>query len=92
MRKTIGAFLAIAALALAGSASAQKRGGILTIEHPDNPPSTSIQEEATISVVVPFMAVFNNLVMFDQHKPQNSLDTIVPDLATAWTWNEAKTA
>ena len=27
------------------------------------------------------MAVFNNLVMFDQHNPQNRLDTIVPDLA-----------
>ena len=28
------------------------------------------------------MGVFNNLVMFDQHVPQNSLQSIVPDLAT----------
>ena len=28
------------------------------------------------------MAVFNNLVMYDQHVTQNSLDSIVPDLAT----------
>ena len=34
------------------------------------------------------MAVFNNLVMFDQHIPQNRLDTIVPDLAVEWAWNE----
>ena len=34
------------------------------------------------------MAVFNNLVMFDQHVAQNRLDTIVPDLATNWSWNE----
>ena len=34
------------------------------------------------------MAVFNNLVIFDQHVPQNSLQSIVPDLATGWSWNE----
>jgi ABC-type transport system substrate-binding protein len=34
------------------------------------------------------MAVFNNLVMFDQHIPQNRLDTIVPDLAVEWSWSE----
>jgi MarR-like DNA-binding transcriptional regulator SgrR of sgrS sRNA len=34
------------------------------------------------------MGVFNNLVMYDQHVPQNSLQTIVPDLATGWSWSE----
>jgi ABC-type transport system substrate-binding protein len=34
------------------------------------------------------MGVFNNLVMFDQHARQSSFDTIVPDLATGWSWNE----
>ena len=34
------------------------------------------------------MGVFNNLVMFDQHVPQNSFESIVPDLATSWSWNE----
>jgi hypothetical protein len=34
------------------------------------------------------MGVFNNLVMFDQHPKQNSLGSIVPDLATGWSWNE----
>ena len=34
------------------------------------------------------MGVFNNLVMFDQHVKQNSLASIVPDLATAWSWND----
>ena len=38
----------------------------------DNPPSASIHEEATVSTVMPFMAIFNNLVLFDQHKPLNS--------------------
>ena len=34
------------------------------------------------------MGVFNNLVMYDQHVPQSSLQSIVPDLATEWSWNE----
>jgi peptide/nickel transport system substrate-binding protein len=34
------------------------------------------------------MGVFNNLVMFDQHVKQNSQDSIVPDLATGWSWSE----
>ncbi len=32
--------------------------------------------------------VFNNLVMFDQQVEQNSLESIVLDLATGWTWSE----
>jgi hypothetical protein len=30
--------------------------------------------------------------VFDQRKPQVSLDTIVPDLATSWSWNKDDTA
>ena len=32
--------------------------------------------------------MFNNLVMYDQHVAQNSLASIVPDLATSWSWSE----
>ena len=42
--------------------------------HRDSPASMSIHEEATFSTVVPVMGVMNNLVMYDQNKPQNSLD------------------
>jgi peptide/nickel transport system substrate-binding protein len=55
---------------------------------PDSPPSMSILEEATLSSQAPLMGVFNNLVMFDQHVKQDSLKSIVPDLATGWSWNE----
>ena len=65
----------------AGAAFAQKPGGILRMYHRDNPPSASILEEATNSTVIPFMPVMNNLVIFDQNKPQNGSDDIVPDLA-----------
>jgi peptide/nickel transport system substrate-binding protein len=50
----------------------------------DTPPSASIHEESTVSVAVPFMAIYNNLVIFDQNVPKNSLESIVPDLATSW--------
>jgi peptide/nickel transport system substrate-binding protein len=70
------------------SAAAQERGGVLRITHRDSPSSMSIHEEGTISVVLPMMGVFNNLVLFDQHARQNSLDGIVPDLATSWTWSD----
>src|SRR5436305_3122177 len=59
---------------------------------PDSPPTMSILEEATLTSQAPMMGVFNNLVMFDQHVKQNSLDSIVPDLATGWSWNEDGTA
>ena len=80
--------VAAAILCCLGSAAAQKHGGTLTIPHVDTPPSPSIQEEATASVVIPFMAMYNNLVIFEQHTPQHSLATIVPELATGWTWSE----
>src|ERR1700738_5489755 len=80
---------AVAATGLAtGNAQAQKYGGVFKIEHMDNPPSASVHEEATVSVAVPFMAVFNNLVMFDQHVAKNSLDSVVPDLAASWAWRD----
>jgi len=48
----------------------------------------SILEEATNSTEIPMMGVFNNLVLYQQDVPQNSLQSIVPDLATDWSWNE----
>src|SRR5438132_2902357 len=67
---------------------AQKAGGVLKIYHRDSPASMSILEEATNSTEIPMMGVFNNLVLYKQDVPQNSLQSIVPDLATDWSWNE----
>jgi peptide/nickel transport system substrate-binding protein len=95
VRPRILAFAAVLLIAvgIAGSASASepRRGGILRIYHRDSPPSASIHEEATYSTVIPFMPVFNNLVVYDQHVPQNSMSSIVPDLATSWSLNDDKT-
>ncbi len=82
--------LALAVTAL--PAFAQKSGGILKSTHRDNPPSASPHEEATSGTQTPFMAVFNNLVMFKQDERINSMENIVPDLAKSWAWNADKTA
>src|SRR6185437_13363136 len=73
---------------LTAPALAQKAGGVLKIQHFDSPASMSILEESTRAALEPNMAVMNNLVMYDQHVAQNSLDHVVPDLATSWKWSE----
>jgi len=92
MKLKLGAAVAASALLIAmsggGTASAQKPGGILKMYTPDSPASMSPHEEATVFSQGPMMGVFNNLVMFDQQVEQNSLESIVPDLATGWSWNE----
>jgi len=83
---------AIAAPLIVGVAAepalAEKPGGILKMFSPDSPASMSILEESTAFAEGPMMGVFNNLVMFDQHVKQNRLQSIVPDLATGWSWSE----
>jgi peptide/nickel transport system substrate-binding protein len=93
MMRAVKALIAVAALALllvdtAGEAVAQKRGGVLRVYHRDSPASMSIHEETTWSVIMPMMAVFNNLVLYDQHIKQNSLSTIRPELADSWKWSD----
>jgi len=80
-----------AELFAATAASAQKKGGTLRLYHNDNPPSTSLLEESTIASVMPFAAVFNNLVVFDPAKPHESIDTVIPDLAESWSWDSTNT-
>ena len=70
-------------LVAGASAFAQKQGGILRSYMLDSPASMSIHEESTVVAERPVMGVFNNLVLFDQHVKQNTLDSIVPDLATS---------
>jgi peptide/nickel transport system substrate-binding protein len=79
------------ALMTAAPAAAQKKGGTLRLYHNDNPPSASLLEESTIASVTPFAAVFNNLVIFDPTKVHESIDTIVPDLAESWSWDQTNT-
>src|SRR5437016_14637182 len=91
----IAKLITTVALAVAVSTIAQadqpKHGGILHIYHRETPPSLSIHEEATFSVNIPAMGLFNNLVIYDQHKPQNSMDDIVLEFETSWAMDAAGT-
>src|SRR5215475_3684981 len=80
--------LLIASMGLVNDTQAQRAGGVWKISSPDSPASMSPLEETTVYAVGPMMGVFNNLVLFDQHVKQNSLQSIVPDLATKWAWSE----
>src|SRR6516165_3768897 len=88
LRAAMAASALLIAISGGGTAFAQKSGGILRMYNIDSPASMSILEESTVFAQGPMMGVFNNLIMFDQHVKQNSLASIVPDLATSWSWSE----
>jgi len=81
----------LAALSAAGAAHAQRQGGVLKIYFFDSPASVSIHEETTAAGQGPVMGVFNNLVMYKQDVPQSGMQSIMPDLASEWSWDEDKT-
>jgi peptide/nickel transport system substrate-binding protein len=95
--RSVWALAATAALSLLAFstttfAGEPKQGGILRMYHRDSPGNASIHEGATYSLNVPFMPVFNNLVIYKQDEPQNTMNNIVPELAESWAWsNEGKT-
>ena len=83
--------LLLLATSVGEAAFAQKQGGTLRMSHFDSPASMSLHEEATAAANRPMMGVFNNLVMYKQDVPQNSMQSIVPDLAVSWSWSEEGT-
>src|SRR5215472_2885054 len=88
VRAFAAAILCLPAICSAALAAEQpKSGGTLRMYHRDSPGSASIHEGATYSLNVPFMPIFNNLVLYDQHIAQNSLNDIRPELAESWAWS-----
>src|SRR6516225_1239973 len=92
LRTAVAASAVLILISGGGAAFAQKPGGILKMYVWDNPPSMSMLDGVNPIGQRTTMGVFNNLVMFDQHVKQSSLESIVPDLATGWSWNEEGTA
>jgi peptide/nickel transport system substrate-binding protein len=85
--------LVILLAALAGGAppaesQMPKRGGILNSLVIEDPPGLLIHESATVSNVWPMMPCYSNLVLFDPLKPLESLDTVIPELAERWSWQD----
>ena len=79
----------VAAIAAAGPALAQKAG-----RHPQDARISTARRACRSTrkrrspARRPMMGVFNNLVMYDQHVPQNSLQVDRARLATSWSWSE----
>jgi peptide/nickel transport system substrate-binding protein len=94
-RLGLSAFLAVV-LAVTASAAAQapgpgegKTGGVLRLVlREDLPQGFAIHESATNSVTWPAMPCYSNLVIFDQLKRVGRLDTIAPELAERWSWQD----
>ena len=82
------AILLLLALVVPAPAQAPKSGGVLTIHPLSAPPSLSPHEESTISVVQQASPCFSNLVYYDPMKKQESVDTIIPELAEKWSWQD----
>jgi peptide/nickel transport system substrate-binding protein len=87
-RLLISALLAILSVSAANPAETPKPGGVLNATLIEPPPSFSIHDETTISTVWPMMSCYNNLMLFDPLKKQESLETIIPELAEKWAWQD----
>src|SRR5215831_15063531 len=68
---------------------AGKAGGTLNVMlREDLSQGFAVHEAATISVVFPSSPCFNNLVMFDPANPVENPDSVVPELAEKWSWQD----
>jgi peptide/nickel transport system substrate-binding protein len=84
--------LVVAGVTLASPAAQSptpKRGGILNAMLGEDPPGFSIHESATISGLWPVMPCYSNLVLFDQLKAQEGVETVLPELAERWSWQDS---
>ena len=94
LRSTLALLLTLVLLggALAtGPAEGQapKSGGSLNVMlREDLSQGFAIHETATISTVWPASPCFNNLVYYDPLKRQESVDTIIGELAEKWSWQD----
>jgi peptide/nickel transport system substrate-binding protein len=72
-----------------GTAQAPKKGGVLVTSPLSATPSLSPHEESTIATVQQASPCFNNLVYFDPAKKVETVDTIIPELAEKWSWQDS---
>ena len=91
--RAIAMFFVLALLVVAISTPAisqtPKAGGTLNLtQREDLPQGFAIHETQTSSTVWPSMPCFNNLVIYDPTKKQESMDTVVGELAEKWSWQE----
>ena len=78
----------MAAVGVPARSQTPKHGGILNAMLSEDPPGLSIHESATINAVWPVAPCYSNLVIFDPLKPQETAETVVPELAERWSWQD----
>jgi peptide/nickel transport system substrate-binding protein len=81
---TIGMGCAVLVLGVPHLADAQKYGGILNSVLRETPAGFSPLESNTLEPVITSVPTYNNLVVFDPLKTQESLANVIPDLAEKW--------
>jgi len=68
---------------------APKRGGVLNLMQREDPPQGfNVHETSTISVVWPASPCYSNLVYFDPAQRLETADTVIPELAEKWSWQD----
>lgn len=82
------ALVLIGVSAHAQPAKTPKHGGVLLAAPLSAPPSLSPHEEGTIATVQVASACFNGLAYFDPSKKHESGDTLIPELAEKWSWQD----
>src|SRR6266542_442266 len=89
MPRTALALLLVLLALLPAQAQTPKRGGILNaMQGEDLPTGFSIHETSTIFGLWPVAPCYSNLVIFDPLKPQESAETVIPELAEKWSWQD----
>jgi len=73
---------------LAAEGQTPKRGGVLQSVLIEDPPGLLVHESATVSNVWPMSPCYSNLVFFHPQKPLESADTVIPELAEKWSWQD----
>jgi peptide/nickel transport system substrate-binding protein len=80
--------VALAVLVAPSLAQSPKRGGVLTSVLIEDPPGLLIHESATVSNVWPMSPCYSNLVIFHPLKSLETVDTVTPELAEKWSWQD----
>jgi peptide/nickel transport system substrate-binding protein len=91
VRCAIGVAVAVGLVAVALPVTSQtpKRGGVLQSVLIEDPPGLLIHESATVSNAWPMAPCYSNLVLFHPLKPLETMDTVIPELAERWSWQDS---
>ena len=79
---------AIVAAGIPAGGQTPKRGGILNSVLFEDPPGLTAHESSTVSNVWPVSPCYSNLVYFHPLKPLDSAETVIPELAARWSWED----